>query len=434
MTLSRQDDARTAATRVLVVALERKQGFQDDALDRFDLEERDQAFARHLVYGVLRWLSPLQWLAHQLLNHPLKPRDRDVEYLLLVGLFQLWKGDTAPYAAVNETAGAARKLGKPWAAGLVNAVLREFQRNRLDLLAELEGRPERHAHPDWMQRELGKDWPQSWLSIIEANNLQAPLWLRVNARQCSRERYLELLEQAGVTAHAPSFLPDALRIEDPLPVTRLPGFSEGLCSVQDAAAQLAADYMDVQPGQRVLDACAAPGGKTCHLLERTAAIDLLALDRDAGRIRLIHDNMDRLGLEADVVQADAGDPESWWDGQGFDRILLDAPCSATGVIRRHPDIKWLRDPAQVETVVAQQARLLDALWPLLSTGGMLVYATCSVLKRENCQQIKEFIDRHAEAHLVQPGASTVPDEPGRQILPGEQNMDGFYYACLRKPA
>jgi 16S rRNA (cytosine967-C5)-methyltransferase len=416
-----------------VTTLERNRGFQEDVLDGAGLDERDRAFARHLVYGVLRWLNALQWLAEQLLKRPLKAKDRDIEYLILIGIFQLWKGGTPPHAAVNETAGAARKLGKPWAAGLINAILRNFQRSRQSLLGELGNQPERHAHPEWLLDQLQNDWPEAWLSIVEANNQQPPLWIRINARRGRREQYLERLEQAGLTAHTLPFLPDAVWIENPLPVTRLPGFDEGLFAVQDAAAQLAADYVDARPGQRVLDACAAPGGKTCHLLERTPGIEMLALDQDAGRTGLIRDNLKRLGLQAQVLQADAAKPETWWDGQPFDRILLDAPCSATGVIRRHPDIKWLRDPAQVGMAAAQQVALLDALWPLLNAGGMLVYATCSVLKRENCQQIKEFIDRHADAaavQLVDPGAAS---EPGRQILPGEQNMDGFYYACLRKP-
>jgi 16S rRNA (cytosine967-C5)-methyltransferase len=429
-----QPDARSAAAQALVATLDRQRGFQDNALDRAELDERDRAFARHLVFGVLRWLNALEWLAGQLLQRPLKPRDRDVAYLVLMGIFQLWKGGTAPHAAVNETAGAARKLGKPWAAGLVNAVLRNFQRRQASLLDELQTRPERYAHPDWLLRQLQQDWPDAWPSLVEENNRQPPLWIRVNTRRCRRDDYLEKLEQAGLKAQTLPDLTAAVWIEDPLPVTRLPGFEEGLFSVQDAAAQWAADYLDARPGHRVLDACAAPGGKTCHLLERTEHIELLAVDHDANRTALIRDNLKRLGLEAQVLAADATEPAAWWDGRPFDRILLDAPCSATGVIRRHPDIKWLRDPAQVETAAVQQAALLNALWPLLGAGGMLVYATCSVLKRENSQQISEFLDRHADAEPVNMGPASSQHEPGRQILPGEQNMDGFYYACLRKPA
>jgi 16S rRNA (cytosine967-C5)-methyltransferase len=429
-----QQDSRTAAAQSLVATLDRQKGFQDNALDRAQLDDRDRAFARHLVFGVLRWLNALEWLAGQLLQRPLKPRDRDVGYLILMGIFQLWKGGTAPHAAVNETAGAARKLGKPWAAGLVNAVLRNFQRQQPTLLEELQNRPERHAHPDWLLQQLQRDWPEAWLSVVEQNNQQPPLWIRINTRRCRRGDYLEKLEQAGLKAQTLPELTAAVRIEDPLPVTRLPGFEEGLFSVQDAAAQWAADYLDARPGHRVLDACAAPGGKTCHLLEHTQDIELLALDHDASRTALIRENLERLGLEAQVLEADATDPAAWWDGRPFDRILLDAPCSATGVIRRHPDIKWLRDPLQVEAAAIQQATLLDALWPLLGTGGMLVYATCSVLKRENSRQIIEFLDRHADAEPVSLGPATSLREPGRQILTGERNMDGFYYACLRKPA
>lgn len=422
--------ARATAVRILgeVLDPQRVQPQERDEGDALDL--RDRGFARYLAFGVLRWLTPLEWLAGQLLSRPLKARDRDVERLILIGLFQLWKGGTQPHAAVHATVEATRELGKNWASGLVNAVLRGFQRRREQLLAELDGLPQRHAHPGWLLRTLQADWPDDWASIVAANNQPPPLWLRVNRQRSSRDAYCESLAAAGLQALPSSESAEAVRVEPAVPVAELPGFAQGQVSVQDAAAQLAPDYLAAVPGQRVLDACAAPGGKTCHLLERTPGIDLTALDRDATRARLIHENLDRLGLECRVIVADAARVDDWWDGQPFDRILLDAPCSATGVIRRHPEIKWLRDSEQVDEAVRGQQRLLEALWPLLKPGGILVYATCSVIKRENSQQIDEFLRRHTDTAGPPSGAA----QRERQILPGEQDMDGFYYARLLKSA
>ena len=433
MSAKRHLDARGSAALALVEILERKSSESQGLRHLERLKDRDRAFSRHLVFGVLRWLGALRWLSGQLLHRPLKARDKDVEYLVLLGLFQLWKGGTPPHAAIHETAGAARQLGKAWAAGVINAVLRNFQRSGDALLNTLAEQPERHAHPEWLLGALQADWPDAWESIVDENNKQPPMWLRVNARRCTRTQYLDRLSKAGLAGQPAQELAEALLCEPPVPVEKLPGFSDGLVSVQDAAAQWAAALIDARPGQRVLDACAAPGGKTCHLLERTPGIELLALDREPPRVALIEENLGRLGLEAHTLNADAGAPSDWWDGTAFDRVLLDAPCSATGVIRRHPEIKWLRSPAQVESAVSEQARLLDALWPLLKPGGMLVYATCSVLKCENSLQIGQFLDRHADSAAAPMDGFDIADgEPGRQILPGERNMDGFYYARLVK--
>lgn len=422
--------ARAAAVRVLGEVLDQHRAQQLGRDEGGALDVRDRGFARHLAFGVLRWLTPLEWLAGQLLSRPLKARDRDIERLILIGLFQLWKGGTQPHAAVHATVEATRELGKSWASGLVNAVLRGFQRRRDSLLAELDTLPQRHAHPDWLLRVLQADWPDDWASIIAANNQPPPMWLRVNRQRGSRDAYGHSLAAAGLQAVPSPESAEAVRVEPAVPVAELPGFAQGLVSVQDAAAQLAPDYLAAQPGQRVLDACAAPGGKACHLLERTPNIDLTALDRDATRVGLIHENLDRLGLACRVIVADAACADDWWDGQPFDRILLDAPCSATGVIRRHPEIKWLRNPEQVDEAVRGQRRLLEALWPLLKPGGILVYATCSVIKRENSQQTDQFLRRHTDTAGPPSGAS----ERERQILPGEGDMDGFYYARLLKPA
>jgi 16S rRNA (cytosine967-C5)-methyltransferase len=421
---------RIAAAGLLAEVLERSVSLADAMPPPRGLESRDRAFARHLAYGVLRWLTALQWLAARLLDRPLRKRDRDVQYLVLMGLLQLWQDQAAPHAVVHATSGAARELGKHWAVGVVNAVLRRFQRERATLLAELGERDQRFAHPGWLLEALREDWPEEWPAVVAANNRQAPLWLRINRQRTGMRAYLERLEATGLEASLLDRCVDAERVEPAVPVSRLPGFADGLVSVQDAAAQLAVDLLAPAQGERILDACAAPGGKACHLLERAPAIELTALDRSAERIERVRENLRRLGLDCRLQVADAVATSSWWDGRPFSKILLDAPCSATGVIRRHPEIKWLRDPEQVQSAVGQQRALLDALWPLLDAGGILVYATCSVLKRENSKQIHGFLARHGDAECVGPDAG---DRTGQQILPGEAQMDGFYYAVLRKP-
>ncbi len=401
---------------------------------------RDGALARHLTYGVLRWLTALEWLAAQLFSKPLKSRDRDIRRLVLLGLQQLWHDHTASHAAINETAECARLLGKPWAVGLVNAVLRRFQREQHALLERLEQRDERFAHPRWLLNEIKQDWPDSWQQILDANNRQAPLWMRINRRRADEAILHEQLRDAGFETVGHPFAKDAICLTPAAAVMRIPGFEKGWLSVQDPAAQLARDLINPQSSERILDACAAPGGKTAHLLESCPDIDLVVLDRKAGRVAQIDQNLERLGLPvnggiAETRAADATSPKDWWNGKAFSKILLDAPCSATGVIRRHPEIKWLRSGKQVDAVVQTQAELLAALWPLLQPGGVLVYATCSILKRENEFQVQGFIEQHADAELVK----TTVDwgtalAGGRQIMPGEAQMDGFFYAVLRKAA
>lgn len=405
-----------------------------------DSDPRDAAFARHLAYGVLRWLNALEWLAGALLDHPLKRRDLDIHRLILVGLFELWKGDSAQHAAINETAECARVAGKPWAVGLVNAVLRRFQRERSEWLRRLESRPERFAHPEWLVERIRSDWPDDWESILEANNRQAGLWLRVNRTRADVRGTTEEFEAAGFETRRQPHAQHALEVIPPAPVEQLPGFADGSWSVQDPAAQLATDWLDPQPGQRVLDACAAPGGKTCHILEAVQDVQVVALDRSPRRLDRLQENAQRLGLwhseRLDAVCADASQAEAWWDGEPFDRILLDAPCTATGVIRRHPEIKWLRTPVQLEEAVALQASLLKSLWPLLKPGGILVYATCSILRDENNQQIRHFVEYSGELRpQPRPEARQLAygreSGEGRQVLPGEADMDGFFYARLR---
>ncbi len=399
------------------------------------LSSADRALVQEMCFGTLRWYPRLQWLLNQLLRKPLKGRDQVVRWLLLLGLYQLLYLRVPPHAAVAETVAATGSLDRTWLKGLVNGVLRNFQRRRQQLLARCAADEEAtHAHPQWFIALLREAWPDCWQEILAANNQRPPLALRVNRLVQSREAYLERLALHGLAARPLRHTPVGLLLEQALDVEKLPGFSQGCVSVQDGAGQLAAGLLDLQPAQRVLDACAAPGGKTCHLLETQPALEeVVAVDIDEERLARITENLHRLGLEANLVRGDAADPRQWWDGRPFDRILLDAPCTASGVIRRHPDIKCLRRPGDVASLAQLQGRLLHALWPLLKGGGMLLYATCSVLPEENAQQLQTFVAAHDDA-AVQPMAASWGREVavGRQLLPGEDDMDGFYYGCIRK--
>lgn len=389
--------------------------------------ERDASLLRELVYGCCRWYYRLQGIASLLMDKPLRSRDQDVQMLILVGLYQLFYTRVPAHAAIAETVNGLKALRKDWARGLVNAVLRNAQRRQAELNSALDADPERrHAHPDWLRKAIDLDWGDRAQGIMEANNQHPPMVLRVNSRRISRDEYLERLARADIAAQPHPASAVGIELERPMAVEALPGFAEGLVSVQDAAAQLAAPALDVAPGQRVLDACAAPGGKTSHILELVPDCRLLALDVDPERAARIEDNFRRLGLAGDIRVCDALAVADWWDGDAFDRILLDAPCSGSGVIRRHPDIKILRKQSDIEPLCRRQRDLLEALWPLLANNGKLVYATCSLLKVENEQQTQAFLADHPEARV-----SDRPPCPGR-ILPGDQGMDGFYYACFEK--
>lgn len=437
MNQKRNSSARLAALNILSNVLDRQQNLLDADDTNALPDSRDRAQARHLAYGVIRWLNSLQWLSGQLLDRPLKKRDQDINRLILLGLYQLWQDGTAPHAAIHETAECARALGKPWAVGLVNAVLRRFQREQQQLLAGLQEKPERHAHPQWLLSKFQSDWPQDWPNIVKANNRAAPLWLRINRCKTDHHSVVEVLAQAGFSVADHPSAADAVRVTPATGVNAIPGFEEGRLSVQDPAAQLTVELMELEAQQRVLDACAAPGGKTCHILERFPSIEMTAVELNKSRLRMIQENLDRLGLGGQaglrLVAADAADTADWWDGIEFDRILLDAPCTATGVIRRHPEIKWLRTAGQLKEVMLIQQRLLQRLWPLLKTGGILVYATCSILTEENRNQIKRFLASHDNAEDLAVNLPLGRDQgPGCQILPGEEEMDGFFYARLRK--
>lgn len=398
---------------------------------------RDRALLQELCYGSLRWYWRLDAIARQLLRKSFKAKDNDVRALILVGLYQLEYLRIPDHAAVGETVAAVRALGKPWARGLVNAVLRNFQRGRDKVLTQLQQDPVAvYAHPAWLIEHLQAAYPDRWQAVLEANNQHPPMTLRVNARQSGRDAYLAALTDTGYAARAFPYSDEGVVLAAATDVDALPGFAAGRVSVQDGAAQLAAGLLDARPGERILDACAAPGGKTAHVLERQPQLaEMVALDQDAERLARVEQNLQRLGLSATVVCGDATDPDAWWDGRTFDRILLDAPCSASGVIRRHPDIKLLRRAGDIAALAQLQGCILRALWPLLRPGGMLLYVTCSVLPQENVRQLQRFCRERADAEHVPLAARWgIEQAVGRQILPGQEGMDGFYYACLRKRA
>ena len=395
----------------------------------------DRALTQELIYGTLRVLPRLEALVGALLHHPVKPGDRDLEALILVGLYQLTVLGTPPHAAVAATVEATRLLGKPEKANLVNALLRRFLREREPLLAAADQLPSaRFLFPEWLLAALRRDWPDDWEGIVAASNERPPMSLRVNATRTDRLAYAGMLTTAGITARPIPGTESGLMLDHPVPAHTLPGFDTGLVSVQDGGAQLAAPLLDAHPGHRVLDACAAPGGKTAHILERAGpGLDLVAIDSESARLATLRENLTRLGLSARVVRADAAQPLGDWSTPPFDRILLDVPCSATGVIRRHPDIKWLRRPTDIPELCTLQARLLDAVWPLLVPGGRLLYVTCSLFAAENQDQIESFLARRPEAREQPiPGTWGLARSHGRQLLPTHGGSDGFYFALLEK--
>ncbi|MCQ4164132.1 16S rRNA (cytosine(967)-C(5))-methyltransferase RsmB [Tahibacter harae] len=399
-------------------------------------DARDRALLSALLHEGARWWLRYDAVLDRLLQKPLRGREPVVHALLVLGLVQLAVLGLPEYAAVAGTVEAARALKRPQLAGLVNAVLRRFLRERAALDAAVgRDRVAHSAHPPWLVQELAADWPDDIDAVLAANNAAAALTLRVNRRRASRADLVERLLAAGHAAAPHAWLADAVVLEESTDVTALPGYAQGHFSVQDGAAQLAPELLDLADGQRVLDACAAPGGKTAHCLEHHA-LDLLALDRDPERLNQVRDNLARLGLQATLAAGDAAEPQAWWDGRPFDRILLDAPCSATGVIRRQPDIRLHRRGGDIARLAAEQQRLLDALWPLLRPGGRLVYATCSVLRRENQQQIEAFLARtpQAAARAAVPPRFGRAAGAGRQNLPGGDGMDGFFYAIVEKQA
>ena len=431
-------NVRAAAAEVIASVLRGKSlsALLPEYSDR--VAEKDRALLKEMCFGTMRWYPQIAILLKQLLAKPLREKDLEVQGLLACGLYQLMHMRIAEHAILNETVSATTKLKRRWAKGLVNAVLRNFQRQRQELLEQQESSQVfQSAHPKWLLNKIAESWPaQTAKQIIAANNHQAPMTLRVNALRSSRADYLIQLAEAEISGSEACHSPQGILLNAPMDVSLLPEFANGYISVQDEAAQLAAPLLLLEPGQIVLDACCAPGGKTCHILESQPDLArVVAVDLEPRRLTRVEENLQRLGLEAEIIAADAGDTQQWWDGQHFDRILIDAPCSASGVIRRHPDIKILRKPADIAKLSAIQLLLINKLWQTLKTGGILLYATCSVLPDENDQVIEQFLAANADASLLSIDADWgTKTDYGRQLFPKINGNDGFYYSRLQKTA
>ena len=388
-----------------------------------DLLPRQRGAVQDFSYGTLRFYSRLDFLLQSLITRPIS--HPGVRCLLLIGLYQLNYSKTRPYAVVDRAVEAARALDAPWAARFVNGVLRNFLRSKTELLLRANDfEPAHFSHPQWWIDRLRIEYPKHWIAILNANNSHPPMSLRVNRRFNDPQQYLAHLLAADLKA---DLLADgAIRLDTPVAVDKLPGFRDGWVSVQDAGAQMTATMLDLQPGQRVLDACAAPGGKAAHILE-SAEVDLLALDKDPLRLQRVVENFQRLRLNGRVMAGDAATPEAWWDGRPFDRILADVPCSASGVVRRHPDIKWLRRPTDIAQFAATQRAILASLWRLLAPGGKLLYATCSLFHEENEDIVADFMAQ--QAHVQRLPLTQMNCQP----LPNETH-DGFFFALLQNLA
>jgi len=435
----KSDDPRTLAARILARVIRDRitlDGILQDQISQLK-NEHAGAFVQELCYGVLRMYPRLEFYLDILLRKPLKVSDTDIKAALLCGIYQLEYMRTPEHAAVSSTVEVAEGLNKSWAKSVINAVLRRFQRERNDLLRSADQNETAYfAHPEWLIDAFRRDWPQHWQLILRAGNERPPMHLRVNLRLISRESYLDMLSRVNIEAEPSAILPAGIRLSRPVDVNLLPGFNDGLVSIQDFGAQLAASILDLREGQTVFDGCAAPGGKVAHIFEtRPDLLRLTALDINSQRTSLLNDTKKRLKINMDIIQADARTPNLWWDGKPYDRILLDVPCSTTGVIRRHPDIKLLRQPAEIAQFSITQHEILESMWPLLKHKGKLVYATCSLLRQENDRQIEKFIQGRKDVQVtaIEPDPEWgVITEFGRQTIPGVDDMDGFYYAALEK--
>jgi 16S rRNA (cytosine967-C5)-methyltransferase len=427
-------DCRAAAASVLARVIGPGQALDVPLAEAQEaVKPRDRALLQQLCYGTLRQYPRLEGILRQVLAKPLKKKDMDVHALLLLGLHQLLDMRTPDHAAISTAVEACRSLGKPWATRLVNGILRRCLRERDSLEHNLADH-ERLAHPDWLLALLSESWPTQWQELVAANNENPPMCLRVNRRANDRDSYRERLAAAGIESEDCQLSPDGLRLVTPVDIGQLPGFADGLVSVQDEAAQLAAPLLSPVHDERILDACAAPGGKACHLLEwQPGLAELVAMDKDPARLARVEENLQRLGLDATLVCGDAGEPPPGFTPGSFDRILVDAPCSGTGVIRRHPDIKVLRRPGDIPAFAVQQLRILEGLWPLLRSGGRLLYVTCSVLPEENAACVEGFIEATPDAGLESLELSWGEDAaPGRQLLHRPGGADGLYFASIRK--
>ncbi len=391
-----------------------------------NINDKDKSLLQEICFGVLRYLPKLEWFISQLMEKPLTGKQRTLHYLIMVGIYQLLYTRIPPHAALAETVNGAVALKRPQLKGLVNGVLRSFLRQQVQLEERSSNNSSQYLHPSWLLSRLQGTYPDDWQSIVDANNQRPPMWLRVNSQHHSAQQYLELLEQDEIQAHLHPTHPSAIRLEEPTAVTRLPGFEEGWSTVQDVSAQGCAELLQPLDGEYILDLCAAPGGKTTHILELAPKASVLAVDIDEFRLKRVKENLKRLKQHASVVQGDGTKPEEWAQNQQFDRILLDAPCSATGVIRRHPDIKWLRRDSDINELAQLQAKILDAVWPYLKPGGTLLYATCSIMPEENSLQVQSFLAKHNDACLND------GTKAGLQVLPTATGGDGFFYARFKK--
>jgi 16S rRNA (cytosine967-C5)-methyltransferase len=425
--------SRAVAAHILYAVLYEGQSLTS----AFDMPKMQQLPAQHkpmvkeIGFGCMRWYQHLKVIANSVMQKPLKKKEALAECLLLVGIYQLRFMNVAPHAAISETVTATKIIKKPWAKGLINACLRQVQRQiESKELPTYDNDQALYSHPQWFIEQVKKAYPNDWQRILEQNNLKPPFSLRVNLNQQTREDYCSRLEASPtLITHTET----GVIFEGVTKIDQLPGFEAGDISVQDGAAQMAALLLDPQPNERILDACAAPGGKTCHIYERQPKLaSLVALEIDANRVSRIQENLERIGGSAEVKVADACDLEQWWDGKAFDRILLDVPCSATGIIRRHPDIKWLRKPNDIKALHDLQQEILIQAWKTLKPGGRLLYATCSILPQENADNVAAFLAQNSDAEVIPIEQATNTSSLGWQILPGDDYMDGFYYCLLQK--
>ena len=443
-------DVRALAAKALARVISQGESFSADidalsntkptsdskAQGNTDVENKDRAFYRELCFGTLRHFHRLDAQLKPLLKKPFSQKDADIYALLLTGLYQLLYLRTPDHAAISASVDAAKKLKKPWASGLVNAVLRNFLRQQADPSNTKPLSPAADAgHPNWLFKKIKKDWPEHSQALFDYNNSAPAMSLRVNLAKNSRDEYQQLLTDAGIETELDPNSPSGLRLIQAVAVSELPHFENGAVSVQDPGAQLAALLLDVQGPMQVLDACAAPGGKTIHTLESAPKCTLTAIDSSSERLLRVKENLARYQFSARCITADAGNTDTWWDEQQFDRILLDAPCSGTGIISHHPDIKFLRRSGDLAQFAEQQSTLLNKLWPLLKDGGQLLYCTCSIMPEENAAVIDKFL-------MDTPSAKALPIDAkwgvisgsGRQLLPNKGKNGGFFYARLSKSA
>ena len=404
-----------------------------------DIEDNEKPLLANICYGTLRFYWELKAKIDQLLSQPLKKKDKIIENLLQSAIFQIDKTRIPDHAVVSQTVEASRKLNKGHFSSLINGILRTYLRSDRDIEKITE--EIKFNHPNWMIEKIKQDWPLNWEQILKKNNDRAPMWLRVNQKKIETKKYLKqfLTDESKIEADNMQLNDYAICLKTPISVKYLPGFEEGYVSIQDGAAQLAVDVLLENKSGRILDACAAPGGKTAQLIENIDSTSTVtAIEMDSERAELINENLLRLGHSTEVIVDDASDIESWWDSIFFDLILLDAPCSSSGVIRRHPDIKHLRRKDDIYTFQKKQLKIISAIWKILAPKGRLLYVTCSIFKEENDEVMNQFLEKHDNVALQDLLLNNnilekmIKTRYGYQLFPGTINTDGFYFSCLKK--